>query len=148
MKISELSERVGLPAKTIRYYESRGVIPSPERLPNGYRTYGADDERRLRTVAAARSIGLPLDAIGELIALDAHGTLPCQHLRVLAEDHLRDVRSMIEQLQTIEHRLSSIVQLTDQPTSSTSHADAVCPILAAQPAALHRSELVDAQEAN
>ena len=59
MKISELAERVGLPAKTIRYYESRGVIPPPERLSNGYRTYSAEDERRLRTVAAARDIGLP-----------------------------------------------------------------------------------------
>ena len=146
MKISELAERVGLPAKTIRYYESRGVIPPPERLSNGYRTYSADDERRLRTVAAARDIGLPLDAIGELIALDADGMRPCRHLQALAEDHLRDVRSMIEHLQHVEHRLSSIVQLADRPTSSTPHTDAVCPILAVQPTAPHRSELVDAQE--
>lgn len=53
MKISELADRIGLPAKTIRYYENRGVVPTPERLPNGYRIYVADDERRLQAVAAA-----------------------------------------------------------------------------------------------
>ena len=53
MKISELADRIGLPANTIRYYETCGVAPPPERLPNGYRTYGADDERRLQAVAAA-----------------------------------------------------------------------------------------------
>jgi len=146
MKISELAERVGLPAKTIRYYERRGVIPPPERLPNGYRTYSADDERRLRTVAAARAIALPLDAIGELIALDAEGTRPCQHLQALAQDHLQNVRSMIEQLQHVEHRLDSIVELSNQPTSPTPHTDAVCPILAVQPAAPHRPEQIDAQD--
>lgn len=148
MKISELAHRVGVPAKTIRYYESRGVIPPPARLANGYRAYSADDERRLRTVAAARDIGLPLDAIGELIALDAAGTRPCQHLQAVAEDRLRDVRSMIEQLQHVEHRLSSIVELTDQAPSSPPHTAAVCPILAVQPAVRLRSELIDAQDVN
>lgn len=131
MKISEIAERVGLPAKTIRYYESRGVIPSPERLPNGYRSYGTDDEQRLRTVAAARDVGLSLDAISELIALDAIGERPCQHLRVLVDDQLQDVRSMIEQLQRVERRLSSVIELADNPTGPMHYADAVCPILEA-----------------
>ncbi|HHH30859.1 MAG TPA: MerR family DNA-binding transcriptional regulator, partial [Polyangiaceae bacterium] len=37
MKIGEVAERSGVPAKTIRYYEEVGLLPEPERAPNGYR---------------------------------------------------------------------------------------------------------------
>lgn len=37
MKISELSEHTGVPAKTIRYYEDMDLLPTPNRKPNGYR---------------------------------------------------------------------------------------------------------------
>lgn len=131
MKISEIADRVGLPAKTIRYYETRGIIPSPERLPNGYRSYSTGDEQRLRTVAAARDVGLSLDAISELIALDAIGERPCQHLRVLVDHQLRDVRSMIQHLQRVERRLSSVIELADDPSGPQHSTDAVCPILEA-----------------
>ena len=39
MQIKELSYRTNLSAKTIRYYEEIGLLPPPERLPNGYRDY-------------------------------------------------------------------------------------------------------------
>ena len=55
---------------------------------------------------------------------------------------------MIEQLQHVEHRLSSIRELADRATSPTPHTGAVCPILAVQSAEPHRSELIDAQDVN
>lgn len=39
MKIGELAERVGVNPKTIRYYESIGVLPEPVRTASGYRDY-------------------------------------------------------------------------------------------------------------
>jgi DNA-binding transcriptional MerR regulator len=48
MKIGELSERTGIPARMLRYYEEQGLLTS-ERSANGYRSYDeADVERATR----------------------------------------------------------------------------------------------------
>jgi len=38
MKIKEIEKRTGITKANIRYYESQGLI-TPDREPNGYRTY-------------------------------------------------------------------------------------------------------------
>lgn len=43
MKIGEVARRVGVNPKTIRYYESIGLLPEPARTTSGYRDYGPDD---------------------------------------------------------------------------------------------------------
>jgi predicted DNA-binding transcriptional regulator AlpA len=39
LTIGQLAERTGLSAKTIRYYESIGLLPQPSRGENSYRRY-------------------------------------------------------------------------------------------------------------
>src|SRR5690349_9065640 len=92
MQISEVAGMVGLSSKTIRYYEAEGVIPEAARLANGYRIYDDADAQRLRTVAAARSLDLPLEEIRDLIELAAGGEQPCSRLRTLAENRRDLVR--------------------------------------------------------
>ena len=43
MNIGEASKQSGLPPKTIRYYEDRGLIAPPARAENGYRDYNDTD---------------------------------------------------------------------------------------------------------
>ena len=57
MHIGDVAERSGVPAKTIRYYESIGLIPSATRTGNGYRIYDELDLRRLQFIKRARSLG-------------------------------------------------------------------------------------------
>ena len=45
MTIGEVARRSGVPAKTIRYYESIGLVRPAERADNGYRVYGEDAVR-------------------------------------------------------------------------------------------------------
>ncbi len=71
MRISQLAEATGVPAKTIRFYESAGIMPTVSRRANGYREYDDDDLCRLRLVAAHRAIGLGLSESSELAHLDA-----------------------------------------------------------------------------
>jgi DNA-binding transcriptional MerR regulator len=46
MRIGELAEKANVTVKTVRYYESLGLV-TPRRLANGYRDY---DEAELRSV--------------------------------------------------------------------------------------------------
>jgi MerR family transcriptional regulator, copper efflux regulator len=68
MRISQLAERSGVPATTLRFYESAGLL-SAERTASGYRTYEDDALKRLAFIGSAKHLGLPLEEIGELLAV-------------------------------------------------------------------------------
>ena len=68
MRISQLAERSGVPATTLRFYEDAGLLPA-DRTQSGYRLYGEDAVERLELIGAAKHLGLPLEEIGQLLAV-------------------------------------------------------------------------------
>ncbi|MFJ8692667.1 MerR family transcriptional regulator [Streptomyces roseolilacinus] len=60
MRIGELARRAGVTTRTLRYYESRGLLPA-RRGDNGYRTYGEDDLRLLRQIRVLQDFGFGLE---------------------------------------------------------------------------------------
>ncbi|MFJ6719998.1 MULTISPECIES: MerR family transcriptional regulator [unclassified Streptomyces] len=60
MRIGELAERAGTSTRTLRYYESRGLLPA-RRGDNGYRTYDEDDLRLLRQIRVLQDFGFELE---------------------------------------------------------------------------------------
>ena len=111
MEIRDLVMRTGVPAKTIRYYESIDVLPLPERKPNGYRVYREADVERVRLVAGARSLGFSLDDITEILALRDRREAPCRFVLDLLEQKALDVAKRIEALQRLEVCLRELHQL-------------------------------------
>lgn len=106
--IGTLAERSGFPAKTIRYYESIGLLPSPKRSRGGYRLYGTDDESRLAFVAKAKQLGLSLDEIREILSLHDAGNAPCSHVLGLLDDHIRRVDEAVAQLAAFRRQLGTL----------------------------------------
>jgi DNA-binding transcriptional MerR regulator len=109
MRIGELAERLGISAKTIRYYERIGLLPAPARRPSGYRVYGADDAERLAFVRSAQRFGLKLDEIREVIALRDHGERPCRFVVDTVRRELADLDRRITELQAVRAQLSELV---------------------------------------
>ncbi|MFD3697816.1 MerR family transcriptional regulator [Streptomyces sp. NPDC058646] len=60
MRIGELAERAGTSTRTLRYYETRGLLPA-RRDGNGYRTYDEDDLRLLRQIRMLQDFGFELE---------------------------------------------------------------------------------------
>ncbi|MET9962406.1 MerR family transcriptional regulator [Streptomyces sp. NPDC006326] len=60
MRIGELAQRAGTSTRTLRYYESRGLLPA-RRTGNGYRTYDEDDLRLLRQIRTLQDFGFDLE---------------------------------------------------------------------------------------
>ncbi|MFF7772907.1 MerR family transcriptional regulator [Streptomyces tanashiensis] len=60
MRIGELAERAGTTTRTLRYYESRGLL-TPRRTEQGYRTYDEDDLRLLRQIRTLQDFGFELE---------------------------------------------------------------------------------------
>lgn len=69
MKIGELSERTGIPASTIRYYEKEGLLPKAQRGANGYRVYQDQALERLDLIQLGQTLGFSLDTIRSIAAL-------------------------------------------------------------------------------
>lgn len=62
MRIGELAKRAGVSRDTIRYYERRGLLPTPSRTeaPNGYAHYPEKALRRLGLIRYAKQLGFSL----------------------------------------------------------------------------------------
>lgn len=71
LRIGELCARLGLSARTVRYYEELGLLPGVRRRVGGRRVYGADEIERLRFIQRLKALGLSLAEIRELNAVHA-----------------------------------------------------------------------------
>ena len=60
MNIGEVAAETGITSKSIRYYESIGLIPEAHRTGGGYRQYSDKDVQILHFVRRARNLGLRL----------------------------------------------------------------------------------------
>ena len=95
--IGKVARSSGVPAKTIRFYESRGVLRAPRRTVAGYRLYSEDDVEQLRFVRRARGLGLSLEQLKALTAtLNGARREPVRpRLREVVRSHLAAVQGRI-----------------------------------------------------
>ncbi len=114
LRVGELAARAGVNPRTVRYYESIGLLPAPRRGPNGYRLYGPGDLARLRFVRRAQSLGLSLGAIGDILALADAGEWPCARVRAAAERRIAEIDRQIAELQRLRDHLSELAGRAEQ----------------------------------
>lgn len=127
MKIQDLSQKTGVSAKTIRYYEEIGLLPPPARTNNNYRQYGEQDVERLRLVAGARRLDLSLDDIQEILALRDHREAPCRVLLERIEQKADEIAERIQALQRLEGELRELHALgLTFPTDDVDGKNCVC----------------------
>ena len=127
MKIQEFSELAGLSTKTIRYYESIGILPSPDRTPNGYRDYSERDLERARFVAGIRSLDLSLDEIKELLAMRDRREAPCRTLLNLIEQKAEQIEERIQLLRQMEVDLRNLYKIgLTFPTDDIDGKNCIC----------------------
>jgi DNA-binding transcriptional MerR regulator len=109
MPIGSLAEHTGVKVPTIRYYESVGLLPEPERTDSNRRTYGPDAVRRLRFIRHARELGFEVDAIRQLIGLADQPDQPCHVADAIARSHLADIDHKIARLVALRVEVQSMV---------------------------------------
>lgn len=109
MRIGELAARANVNPKTIRYYESIGLLPDPLRTAAGYRIYAEEDIDRLAFVRRAQQLQLALDEIGEILALRERGERPCGYVLQVARDRLRDLDRRIAEMQRARDELHTLL---------------------------------------
>ncbi|MFJ7072887.1 MerR family transcriptional regulator [Streptomyces sp. NPDC098781] len=71
MRIGELAATVGVTTRTVRHYHHQGLLPEPERRPNGYREYTLRHAVVLARIRRLTELGLGLAEVRDVLAEDA-----------------------------------------------------------------------------
>lgn len=133
MLIGALADAVGLPTRTVRFYERRGLLSEPQRADNGYRVYDDSTLNRLRFIRSAQTAGLTLAEIGNVIDIRDNGESPCSHVDELLYAKLAEIRERREQLRVMERELEMLVERSRQLDPSECREGDICQILRTDP---------------
>lgn len=123
LNIGSVAQASGLPAKTIRYYESIGLVRPAGRRANGYRSYSENDMRTLAFIKRARSLGFSVEEVRALLDLWHDRSRRSATVKSLAMKHIEALDRKIGELQSMRQALAHLVKRC--------HGDArpECPIL-------------------
>lgn len=106
LTIGELARRTGRPASAIRYYESVGVLPEPDRV-SGRRRYPPDTVRRLAVIDTAQRAGLSLQEITEVLGAWPGDPAATERLCQVAERKLPELAALIERAEIVKRWLTA-----------------------------------------
>ena len=107
LKIGEVARLVGVPAKTLRYYEEIGLISPAGRTDSGYRIYGWRELEQIEFIRRAKLMGLSLEQIRGLVEIAEEG-MPSgvlKHLDELLELKLEETERRLEELRVFKESL-------------------------------------------
>ncbi|TCP93512.1 MerR family transcriptional regulator [Cricetibacter osteomyelitidis] len=123
MNIAEIAKQTELSAKTIRFYEEKGLITPPDRAANGYRQYNQSHINELNLLHQARLVGFSLPEAKDLMELyrDPHRRSADVKKRTL--EKIAEIDRQIEKLKTMKQQL---IELADQCPGDES---CCCPII-------------------
>jgi MerR family copper efflux transcriptional regulator len=126
--VGDAAKAVGVSAKAIRIWEAKGLLPPAERTQAGYRLFSDDDIAILRFILRARTLGLTLSEIKDILDLHRHGTAPCEQVTALLDKHIRDIDRALADLRALRTTLAAALQLArgDQRRGQTA---TVCRII-------------------
>lgn len=124
MTSGQLAACAGVNTQTLRYYERRGLLPSPARTRAGYRQYPVDAADRLRFIKRAQVLGFSLSEIRELLALRVRHVSACDTVKAKTEAKLEVVDQKLRELERMRRSLEQLVAACDaqRPTGD-------CPVL-------------------
>lgn len=131
MQIGDLAARAGVNPKTIRYYERLGLMPEPERSAAGYRLYDEAALERLRFILKAKTIGLSLDEIGEVLSLRDENRRPCERVLGAVDDKITAIDA---QLRTLSELRAELVTLRSEASETMRERGSFCSIIEAHEA--------------
>ncbi|MFI7410032.1 MerR family transcriptional regulator [Streptomyces sp. NPDC049627] len=110
MRIGELAAAVGVTTRTVRHYHHQGLLPEPERRPNGYRDYTLRHAVVLARIRRLTELGLGLAEVRDVLAEDAGKDL-VEVLSELDEDLARQEAAIRER----RVRLRALLEAEELP---------------------------------
>src|SRR6266545_3647819 len=119
--VGKAAQTAGLSAKAVRLYEAKGLLPPADRTDTD------DDIAVLRFIRQAKTLGLSLSEIRDILDLRRGGTTVCRHVVALLDQRIREIDRTITELRHLRHALADT--RSHAKRHQTDDTDGVCQII-------------------
>lgn len=106
LTIGEAARLAGVPASTLRYWETAGLLKAPRRV-SGKRRYDPEGLRQIEMVALAKRAGFTLAEIRIILSGISGKTPPSEIWRRLASDKLPEVEQTLAEAEAMKRILEA-----------------------------------------
>lgn len=125
--IGQVTDQSGIPIRTIRYYESLGLLQSSGRTEGGFRQFSSDVLTRLAFIKRAQHLGLSLEEIGNILQVYDQGQPPCGEIQEKLAEKLLQIDRQIDQLLTLRSEIGEL--LSGWKNTGDKQEYIICPII-------------------
>jgi DNA-binding transcriptional MerR regulator len=132
-RIGDLALKTGITTRTVRYYESLGLLKTQARTDGGQRYYSDKDLVYLARIIQLKKYGLSLDEIGSIIRIgneDATGQKRRVELlkqyRALISQNLRRIKDIETLIRELEWHMKQLESMDQEFKSCPGSACAPC----------------------
>ena len=143
--IGQVAQTAGVGVQTIRYYERLGLLPPTQRTDSGYRVYGPGTVERLRFIRQAQVAGFRLEEIKEILRLKYAGQSPCDCVRELLREKLKQVEREMAGLTRFRHELQKTLKRSRKLPRLPHSASTICPIIEKRASRQRRKKGIEKQ---
>ncbi|WP_425608012.1 MerR family transcriptional regulator [Pontibacterium granulatum] len=110
MIISEVSKICKIPAKTIRFYEDKQLIPPPDRKSNGYRYYSESHIKNLIFLKHIRNLGFSLTECQQLVNLLNNPNRKSSDVRDCVSNKLAEIEVKMKEMSKTRRLLLELIE--------------------------------------
>ena len=123
MNISSAAAQAGLTVKTVRYYDSIGMVSPYQNPQTGYRDYSETDIAKLHFVGTARRFNFSIEECRELLSLYEDKNRSSETVKALTVQKIAEIEDRLAELTTLRDQLAHL--------ANSCHGDnrPDCPIL-------------------
>jgi DNA-binding transcriptional MerR regulator len=107
MRIGELAAKAGVNIQTVRFYERRGLLRQPRRLPSGYRDYPAGAVKIITFIKRNQKVGFSLKEIGQTLKAMSAGSPGALNRRSALQERINAIEEQIQSLRTTRDELAA-----------------------------------------
>ena len=126
MRIGELAAAAGTTTKTLRFYETAGLLPPAQRTRAGYRMYDPAVVDRLHFIRRSQRAGLTLAQIREVLTIRDGGDAPCAHVQRLLTERLADLDRQLAELTALRASVAALHHRAEAVEPDTCAPASVC----------------------
>jgi len=109
LKIGEVARRTGVTLRTIRYYQSLGLIEAAQRTRGGLHLYRTEACDRIQLIRDLRNLDVPLARIGDLLRrrkTARTGAEGAREVAAILAHSLADVEKRVQQYFVLRHEMT------------------------------------------
>jgi DNA-binding transcriptional MerR regulator len=135
LTISALAKRAGVSSKTLRYWESLGILPRAARSHTGYRLFDSESLRYITFIQKSKALGLSLAEMREVLLLARRGHCPCPEVIEWTEQRIQSLEKQVAALSALLARLKRARREWSRPARRNPACGNVCGLIVELPEA-------------